>query len=178
VFEDSAVESMWLKAHKKHLTPQLKGEVKALGIDLDAPLKPTYENEVLHACTRLLRRRVYGHLPDDGVAYRAIGEAVIDGFFDTVIGKAMANVFKLIGFKKVIDRLPQTLQRGNTHVKASLEWKGASEAVLMVSDAEPHPMINVGVFERAFRHWFNVPGFKAELLSSTKEQTAYRLTWP
>lgn len=178
MFEDSAVESMWLKAHRKHLTPQLKGELRGFGIDLDRPLKPQYENEVLHQGTRMLRRTVYGHIADDAAAYRAIGEAVIDGFFDTVIGKAMANVFKLIGFRKVVERLPQTLQRGNNHVKATIRWTGQNEAVLEVNDTQPHPAINVGVFERAFQHWFEVPGFKAELLESSPQKTAYRLSWP
>jgi uncharacterized protein (TIGR02265 family) len=177
VFEDNAVESMWLKGHKRHLTPQLKDQLRTLGIDLDRPLKPRYPNEVLHSGTRLLRKTVYAHLPDDAVAYRAIGEAVIDGFFDTVIGKAMASVFKLIGFKKVIARLPSTLARGNDHVKASIQWSGANEAVLTVSDTEPHPAINAGVFERAFRHWFGVPTFKAEVAETGAGGTKYRLTW-
>jgi uncharacterized protein (TIGR02265 family) len=179
VFDDSAIDSLYLKGHKRHLTTQLKAELRAVGIDLDQPLKPTYADEVIHAGTRILRRTVYGHHADDAAAYRAMGEATIDGFFDTLIGKAMASVFRLIGFKKIVDRLPKTLARGNTNQQAWLTWQGADAALLEVKDTVPHAAINIGVLERAFRHHFGVAGFKCELVEQKAPSGAvYRLSWP
>src|SRR5262245_34253629 len=107
---------MYLKGHPQHLTPQVKAARRAVGIDLDVKLRASYPASVVNEATRVFRRPVYGHEPDDTKSYLAMGSAIVDGYFNTLIGKAMTGVRKLIGFKRLIDRLPQAMSSGSNYM--------------------------------------------------------------
>jgi uncharacterized protein (TIGR02265 family) len=176
VFE-SAIEGLFLKAHRAKLTPSLKSAIRELGIDLDRPLAPTYPLAKVNEATRLLRKAAYGHEPDDLKAYRAMGSAILDGYFDTLLGRALASVMRAIGFRRVIDRLPQNLASGNNYQVATLQWVGPTEVEVTMFETTPHPGLNLGVLERAFTHWFKAPGFTAEIAREHPPGATYRLRW-
>jgi uncharacterized protein (TIGR02265 family) len=176
VFE-SSIEGVFIKGHGSKLTPSLKAKFRELGVDLDKPLKPTYPLAAVNECTRLLRKFVYAHEPDDLKAYKAIGSATLDGYFDTMLGRALSSVMRVIGFRKVIDRLPQNFSSGNNYQQAKLKWLGPCEVELELIETSPHPGLNVGVMERAFGHYFKAPGFQVEIAREHPPGATYRLRW-
>lgn len=176
VFEQ-AVEGLFLKGHKTKLTPSLKAQLRELGIDLDRPLLPTYPLLKVNEATRLLRRAAYAHIADDALAYQMMGSAILDGYFDTLLGKALAQVMRTIGFRKVVDRLPQNLASGNNYQVSSLQWVSSNVVEVSMADTSPHPGLNQGVLTRAFVHYFKAPGFKCEIAREVPPGAVYRLSW-
>jgi uncharacterized protein (TIGR02265 family) len=176
VFEQP-VEGMYLKGHPELLTPQVKDAIRAVGIDLDQKLKPFYPSEMVNEATRVFRKLAYAREPDDAKAYTRMGERIVDGYFNTVLGKAMVGVLKLFGARRIVGRLPQTMKAGTNFQEVTIDWKGDTEAWLTLADTEPDPHLNVGVIQRAFVHWFSVPSMKVEIVEHVRPKATYRLNW-
>jgi uncharacterized protein (TIGR02265 family) len=176
VFEQ-AIEGVFLKGHGSKLTPSLKAALREQGIDLDKPLSPAYPLLMVNEATRVLRRYVYAFEPDDTKAYTQMGEAILDGYLNTMIGKTLASVMRVIGFRKVIDRLPQNLMSGNNYQVATLKWLGPTEVEVSLAETSPHPALNLGVLRRAFTRWFPAPGFQIEIAREHPPGATYVLRW-
>jgi uncharacterized protein (TIGR02265 family) len=176
VFEQS-IEGMYLKGHPELLSPQVKEAIRAVGIDLDQKLKPFYPSELVNEASRVFRKLAYAREPDDAKAYTRMGERIVDGYFNTVLGKAMVSVLKLFGAKRIVGRLPMTLKSGTNFQVVTLEWKGETEAWLTLADTEPDPHVNVGVLQRSFTHWFGVPSMKVSVVEHARPKATYRLNW-
>jgi uncharacterized protein (TIGR02265 family) len=176
IFEQS-IEGMYLKGHRDKLTPQVKAALKHHGIDLDQKLKSFYPAEVVNAATVTFRKLAYGSIADDAEAYAQMGERIVDGYFDTLYGKPLVGLMKLFGLKRIIDRLPQAMSGGSNFMQVGVEWKGPAEALVMLSDTEPNPYLNLGVMRRAFVHWFKASGFQITLHDHARPRATFRLTW-
>lgn len=176
VYEQS-IEGMYLKGHAKALTPRVKQALREAGIDLDKPLKASYPATLVNEATRVFRRLAYAHEPDDMKAYLAMGAATVDGYFNTVIGRAMAGVLKLIGFKRLIDRLPQAMSGGSSYTRVTVTWKGPTEAHVALNDVEPHPGLNMGVLQRGLSHWFGGKNVQVTLVEHVAPGATYRVTF-
>jgi uncharacterized protein (TIGR02265 family) len=177
VVYEQAIEGMYLKGHPKALTPQVKQALRELGIDLDKPLKAAYPAAIVNEATRVFRRLAYGHEPDDMKAYIAMGAATVDGYFNTVIGRAMTGVLKLVPFKRLIDRLPSAMSGGSNYTRVKVEWKGPAEAHVTLDDTEPHPGLNLGVMQRALSHWFGGKNVQISVHEHVRPKTTYRITF-
>ncbi len=173
----NAVEGLFVKAFGKKMSPTVRKAIREAGIDLDAPLKTAYPGEVVNRCTQLIRHGVFAHEPDDTKAYFALGAQTLDGYFDTVLGKAMTGVLRVIGFERVIDRLPQQMASGSNYQHVTVERPRPGEAIVTCSDWLPHAGINLGVLTRAFTHYFRAPDFKMEILKVEEQGATYRLSW-
>lgn len=166
-----------LKGHPRALTPPVKEALRNVGIDLDRPLKSAYPAAVVNEATRVFRRLAYAHEPDDLKAYMAMGAATVDGYFNTLMGRAMTGVLKLIGFKRLIDRLPQAMSGGSNYTNVTVNWVSPGEVRVSLTDVEPHPGLNLGVLQRGLSHWFGGKNVKVELHEHAPPGATYRVTF-
>lgn len=171
------VEGVFTIGHASKLTPAAKAAIKAAGIDLDQKLKPYYSPTVTNEATRQLRKHVYGHEPNDDKAYFMIGAATADGFLQTVLGKTLVGVFKLLGFRRVINRMPQVVASGGNYQSVDLVEVAPNIVDMTVSHTEPHPAMFLGTLNRSFTHYFQAPEFKVEILKDHPPGATYRLQW-
>jgi uncharacterized protein (TIGR02265 family) len=177
VIYENAVEGMFLKGFGKKLTPRLKAELKEIGLDVDAPLKTTYPGVLINKCTEALRRHLYAHEKDDLKAYIDIGSTTLDGYFDTIMGRAMVSVLRIVGYERIIDRLPRQMASGTNYQFVTVKRTKPGEAEVHCSDCKPHPGINVGVLGRAFGHYFQAPDFKIVIHKLDETGCTYLLNW-
>ncbi len=171
------VEGVFTIGHRNKLTPVVKAAIREAGIDLDQKLKPFYSPAVTNEATRQLRNHVYGHEPNDDKAYFMIGVATADGFLETTLGKTLVGVFKLLGFRRVINRMPQVVAAGANYQTVELVEIAPNIVDMKVSHTEPHPSMFHGTLQRAFAHYFQAPDFKVEILKRHPPGATYRLAW-
>jgi uncharacterized protein (TIGR02265 family) len=174
---ENAVEGLFIKAFGKQLTPALKAAIKEVGIDLSQPLKTQYPGVVVNQATALLRKHLFGRESDDEKAYFLIGSGTLDGYFDTVLGRAMVSVLRIVGYERIIDRLPRQMASGSNYQFVEVKRVKPGEATVSCSDYQPHPALNLGVLTRAFTHYFPAPGFRMTIAEVLPERALYKLTW-
>ncbi|MEW5741272.1 MAG: DUF2378 family protein [Myxococcota bacterium] len=142
---DMGVEALF-RGLGERVTPELKADVRALGIDLDKKLLPGYPKDVwvrvVDAVARALSR-------DDDLptARRALGHAITNGFADTTLGKLMAPGIRLMGVRRMLARLPRTLTMSNNFLKVSVAEIGPASMRVEMNEAVPSPEFLCGVIE-------------------------------
>lgn len=136
---DVTVEAMFSRALKGHLTSRLKARVKEAGIDLDAKLKPSYPRDVWLRAMRIAVDEVYPGVPEER-AWFQLGERMVGSFSETLMGPALAGIFKLLGPKRALGRLWQAFQYASNYNQSKLEEAGPNQFRLWVNEVgiSPH----------------------------------------
>lgn len=112
VWFPDAVESLWVKGLGERLTPALRAELKALGLDLGPPLLPGYPAEVIGAATRHAAGKLYPELSLDEAIYR-MGEIAVDQFAYSLLGRALFPMLRVFGAKRTMQRMQSNIRTSN-----------------------------------------------------------------
>lgn len=114
------VEGLFLRALKPRLTPRLMDRLAdEAGVNLRAPLKPGYSLTAWDAAVALAAEELHPG-EDPAVAFELLGAALTQGYFDTVVGSAMAAMLRLIGPKRAVRRIERSLRSGNNYSETRL----------------------------------------------------------
>lgn len=142
---DAAIEGLWRKALGPRITPQLRAAMRAEGIDLDK-LLPGYPAPVVARCIALTAATLFpGRPPDD--AQREIGRLFLLGYEQTLIGRAVIQVLKLIGPRRSLERM-QTNFRSVNYVKTKFTALGPTRAEVWFNEVDGIPGYFAGIIEQ------------------------------
>lgn len=108
------------------MTPRLHAELRELGIDLGKPLLPAYPSETWERAVEWVARALYPEL-SMGEAQWKLGESTVYGFEQTVLGKAMVALSKLIGPRRALLRFPTMSRSSNNYSSMKLRELGPAD---------------------------------------------------
>src|SRR5687768_1429156 len=91
-----AVESLWIKGLGNRISPELKAELHAKGLDLGPPLKAGYPAEMITQVTYHAARKLFPELTLEQGCYR-MGEVAVDQFAYSLLGRALFPMLKVFG---------------------------------------------------------------------------------
>ncbi|MDQ3263688.1 MAG: DUF2378 family protein [Myxococcota bacterium] len=143
-----------------------KSELRELGIDLDRPLKPGYPAVMWHRALEVIARDVCPGLEASEAHFR-LGSRTVYGLDDTLVGKAMLAMIRLIGPRRTLLRLPTSAKIGTNFVGLTLTelapndfelvsrpfmgyaevMQGSVHAVIEISGA-PNPRVDIVDYDR------------------------------
>lgn len=114
------VEGLFLRALKDQLTERLKDRLATeAGVNLRAPLKPGYPMKSWDMAVAVAAEELHPGV-ETAAAFELLGAALTQGYFDTMIGSAMAAMLRLIGPPRAIRRIERSLRSGNNYSQTSL----------------------------------------------------------
>lgn len=137
------IEGIFIKGLGDRLTPELRAELQALGIDLNR-LGPGYPVPVVQQALRATHRHIYPEL-SEADAFRELGISSVRGYLDTFVGKAVLGVVKLIGVKRSLMRLHLTLSGGNNYLQSTPAVIGPTCIEITLNDVSDMPTFWEGV---------------------------------
>jgi uncharacterized protein (TIGR02265 family) len=145
---DSVFEGLLQRALKKpELTPRLKRRLLDAGVDVDAKLKPIYPHAVwVSTCTAVAEELMPG-VPLEQ-ALRQLGQRVVMGYFDTMIGGAIRQVLKAIGTRRTLGRMTQNFSAANNYTRSELVDVGERHVRLWMNELAPMHFNLWGILER------------------------------
>ncbi len=108
------VEALLMRGVGNRMTPQLQEQLRGLGIDLGKPLLPAYPSEAWQQAVELVARALHPELPMAEAQWK-LGESTVYGFEQTVLGKAMVALSKLIGPRRALLRFPTMSRSSNNY---------------------------------------------------------------
>jgi uncharacterized protein (TIGR02265 family) len=111
VFSPS-VEALVVRGVGAKMTPALKAELGTLGFNLDKPLLPAYPSDDWQKAVDAIARALHPEL-SMGEAQRKLGESTVYGFEQTVLGKAMVALSRIIGPRRALHRFPTMSRSSN-----------------------------------------------------------------
>jgi uncharacterized protein (TIGR02265 family) len=113
------LQSLMSHAFSQGVPPELKARLRALGMDLDKPLLPAYPREAWARCIELCAPFAFP-LERREVAWRKLGERMIDGYQETMIGRAMFATLRLLGPRRMLQRAQKNFRSGNNYTEARI----------------------------------------------------------
>lgn len=123
----TAVESLYLRGLKDRLTPELRDAIRGLGIDLDRPLLPGYGLDTWAQALRVTAATLFpGRTLEQATA--EMGRITFNSLRETTIGMALFPIFRLIGPRRVLQRMTRSLRNGSNFIETKVVAEADGEA--------------------------------------------------
>jgi uncharacterized protein (TIGR02265 family) len=93
---------------------------RAIGINPDARLEPAYPVERYVAMQKVAVEVFAPGIPFT-LGIETLGRRFVDGYGETLVGKAVLATMKLLGPRRTLERLTRTLSTGSSFFETKLE---------------------------------------------------------
>ena len=141
----STVEGL-LRALGSKLDERAKAKFAELGLPLTGKLPATCPRDVWTRVSHYAGALLSPSLPPEAQRV-ALGHAFIDGYAETLVGRALLATMRVLGPKRALARLERSFMTGNNYSKAELR-EGPDGIFLIIGNA-PYPEWYQGMVEKA-----------------------------
>jgi uncharacterized protein (TIGR02265 family) len=130
---EHTMEGLFIRGLVGRVSPTLKERLRTVGLNLDRRLLPAYPFETWCSCVRLAAELLLAELPEEE-AYHHLGERMVDGYRETLMGRAQFGVLQLLGPKRVLLRAQQSFRSGNNYTEVRLRPLSPGELEVWVNE--------------------------------------------
>ena len=169
---DHTVEGLFFKALRERITPPVAAKLKDLGIDLDGKPRSVPHAQWIQALQ--VAATLFEGTEDE--RFRALGRSVLLRYEDTVMGKAVVAVMRLMGPRRILGRINTSLRSGNNYIHATLAPTGPTTWEGTINECNGYPQYIVGVIEQGLI----IAGAKEvniEVSGFDGHAAKFRITW-
>jgi uncharacterized protein (TIGR02265 family) len=114
-----SLQGLMSRAFPGGVPPELKAKLRTVGVDLDRPLLPAYPREAWARCIELGARHAFPREPRER-SWHKMGERMVDGYQETMIGRAMFSTLRLLGPRRMLLRSQKNFRSGNNYTEVRL----------------------------------------------------------
>lgn len=171
----SVVEGLLRHGLRGQVSLRLRERLRQAGLDIDRPLLPAYPVSQWQTCLRIIAEESSPGVPLE-TAFRQLAERHVEGYGHTLFGRAIYRVMRLLGPRRMVLRLPQTLRSTDNYTEAELVEKGPTTYEMRMNSVPDAPGYAESLFEAILR----VAGAESPQVMKTQveaEHTTYLLTW-
>lgn len=174
VFEQT-LEALFLRGLQGRMTADCKARLRQAGLDLDQKLRPAYPFDAWMAFLRITAEELYPELPvDEGC--RKLGQAHIAGYRDTLLGRAVLSLLRVLGPRRALGRATQNFRSGNNYTESRLVERGPRSFELWMNEVGAYPGFTAGIIHGGLE----VAG-ATDIVIETAEHDGhactYRISW-
>ncbi len=145
----TVIEAIFIKGLAGKITPSLKADIKKVGIDFDK-LAPAYPVEQVYAACKLTMPVLYEGMSEPEALHQ-LGVISMRGYTETLLGKAVIQLLKLIGVRRSLLRMHTTMRSGNNYLETSSVVLASNCVELKFSDVSKMPSFYQGIIEEGGR---------------------------
>lgn len=124
---------MILRPYGPRLTPRLKDRLRSFELDLDKKLRPGYPARLLRPWLDALAEEFFPGQPHEQ-AHEAIGRAFIIGWKQTLLGRGIVQLVKLLPAKRAIGRIEKNFRATDNFTVIDVTDRGPREMGLRFHD--------------------------------------------
>lgn len=172
---DHVVEGMFQRALGKRLPSTAREELKRAGLDLDRPLRPAYPLADYFRFLEIAGRALYPTLTVPQAMFE-LGTCFLDGYLDTLMGKAIINLARLLGPARALRRSSRTWRQGNNFTEVEVIERDARTFELRFNLVGPYAEHTQGALTGALRINEGLD-VKVEIIGREGQGATYLVTW-
>jgi uncharacterized protein (TIGR02265 family) len=167
-------EGLFILSAKGRFTPQARDRLRAAGLDIDKPLLPGYPASVFTATVNIAAEELFPGVPLRE-AIRRTGELSLEGYANTLTGRGLFGLLRVLGTRRSMLRLARNMGGGTNFLKASAVALGPTDFRAEINDVTELPTFYQGVLFRAA----SLLGTQVELTIEPFPEPgcAYRMRW-
>jgi uncharacterized protein (TIGR02265 family) len=169
------VEGLFVRGLTGRVSPLLKEQLRMEGLDLDRPLLPAYTLETWIRCVALTAKALHPE-ETEAVAWRMLGERMIDGYRDTMMGRALLGVMKLLGPWRMLWKAQHGFRTSNNYTEVRITERGPNEAEVWLNEPGALRYFKQGVM-LAMGRAAGAPATTVEVSRFDADSATYRVIW-
>ncbi len=170
----TVIEAVFLKGLGDRITPALKANIKKAGIDLDK-LKPAYPvEEVLAACRLVMPVLFPGKSEEE--ALHELGIISMRGYTETLLGKALIGIMKVIGVRRSLLRMHTSMRSGNNYLETFSTVIASNCIELRFSDVSGMAPFYQGIIEQGGQ-MAHAKNLRVTSVVTTPPGHAFKVEW-
>ncbi len=130
---DHTFDGLFHKALKGRVTPKMKERLLVEAhLNLDR-LLPGYTTDDWARAVQITAEELFPKLEVED-AYTEIGKLVITGYFETLIGKALAAMVRVLGPERTLRRLERSMRGANSYTTVNVTPVGPGKFTVVVNE--------------------------------------------
>lgn len=145
------VEGLFVRGLAGKLGPGVVAQLRALGLDVEKPLRPAYSRRVINDAVGLVASALYPGLPVDEAWYR-VGKFVALGVKNMTLGGATLALLRILGPVRTLHRLARTFRTTNNYMHVELTQRGPGDFALELTPSNAQPRYMQAVIEDMLEH--------------------------
>lgn len=174
VFEQT-IEALFVRALSGRLTPECRARLRQAGLDVDQKIKPAYSFGVWMKCIRIAAEELYPGEPLPVATFK-LGESYVEGFRQTMLGRAVLSLLRVLGPRRTIARATQNFRAGNNYTETRIRELGASQFDVWMNEVGDLPEFTAGIIQAGMR-MSGAKELRVELHGHDGHACTYRITW-
>lgn len=163
-----------LRAMGEHADEPFLEQLAKLGIDARKKLQPAYPADAYIKGLELGVSRRWGHLPRDE-AFAELGRAWIRGFEDTLTGRALLAMIRVLGPRRTILRMTRNFRTANNYTECAGRELAPTHFEIVC-----RPVVNPGYYRGILEEGLGYAGGKGvrvRLASRAGDECVFDVTW-
>lgn len=162
-----------LRGLQPDVNDALSSKLKMLALDPSQPFPPAWPSSRLKEWLDAVSDVIYDSCTRDE-AHRRIGRRFIDGWQRTMLGAASAQLLKVLGTRRALERLTRAFRTGDNYTESSVAFPSPTVALVTVR-SEPLPHYIAGVLDGGLA-LLNVQG-RVSIESTSGDVMVFRIEW-
>jgi uncharacterized protein (TIGR02265 family) len=149
VFEQT-IEGLFVRGLRGQVSDTLKAKLMPEGLDLNKPLRPAYTFHTWMRCLQITAASLHHNVPLEDGLFR-LGEAMIEGYGQTLVGRAILKMIAILGPRRTLMRATHNFRSGNNYTETKIIESSATSTALWMNEVGPCPTFTAGVIHAALR---------------------------
>jgi len=173
VFEQT-FEGLFVTGLGPVMTDELRRALLDQGLDLSKKLRPGYPHGVWTRCCLVAAQTLHGRDRVE-IGMRKLGEAVVEGFSNGFLGRALFGVVRVLGPERALGRTRQNFRSGNNYSDATVTKLGDSLHEVWMNEPGPTRYVCQGIILAALREMGVDP--TVEVSRFDEESVWFHVSW-
>ncbi|MBK7862413.1 MAG: DUF2378 family protein [Archangiaceae bacterium] len=169
-----AIEGLFVRGVGEAMTPTLRARLVALGIDT-AALRPGYDADVVTRAIRLTAAELFPGR-SEGEALREMGALFMRGYVETLLGKAMIQLMRVVGPRRSLERMQRNFRTGSNYIETRFTSLGQGKVELWFNDVSDIPDYFAGVMI-AGDQMANAPNIRVSFTRGGAASCTFLVEW-
>lgn len=172
---EQTVEGLFIRALGNRLTPECRARLSEAGLDVTRKLKPAYPFPSWMTFIRIAAEELYPGMPLPEATFK-LGEAHLEGFRETMLGRAVISLLRVLGPKRALLRATQNFRAGNNYTETRVTELTPYQFELWMNEVGNFPEFTAGIIHAGVR----MSGAKEPRVEPTGydgHACTYRITW-
>ena len=153
---------------------RLRERLGDLGLDVER-LPSTFPVVTWLKCLRTITEELFPGVPEEE-AFRRLARQHVEGYGRTLMGRATLRVMRLLGPRRMVNRLPSMLSATDNYTAGTVEQLGDTQFVLSLNSNVQPPSYAESLFETLLSACGAVQP-QAKRQESREDSSTYLLSW-
>ncbi|HYI02408.1 DUF2378 family protein [Hyalangium sp.] len=172
---EQTIEALFVRALGGRLSPECRARLREAGLDVTQKLKPAYPFRAWMTFIRIAAEELYPGMPLAESTFK-LGEAYVEGFRETMLGRAVMSLLRVLGPRRTVLRATQNFRAGNNYTETRVAEMGPARFEVWMNEVGEFPDFTAGIIHAGVRA-SGAKELRVELFDYDGHACTYRISW-